>query len=91
MSNRLKDVFSLFFEDRKSTKPFVQIRYIMVTAMGLVLILSFITDVKIHFILLLLGIGSIIDAIESYCNKENKKQVFLALGFAFLWFLVFLT
>ncbi|PJN89545.1 hypothetical protein [Bacillus sp. mrc49] len=93
MSNKLKDVFGLFFENRESesTKPFVQIRYVMATAIGLVLILSFTTDFNIHFIWLLLGIGSIIDAIESYCNKEKKKQVFMAIGFAFLFFIIFLT
>lgn len=50
----------LFFEKRESTKPFILIRYLMIIAMGLILILCIINDFNfIKYIYLLLGIGSI--------------------------------
>ena len=43
-----------------------------------------------ELIYLLLGIGSIIDGFESFLKKENKKQMLLYFGIAFIWFVVFL-
>lgn len=84
----------LFFEkrERESTKPFILIRYLIVIAMGLILIISLINGFNLNFIkyiILLSGIGSIIDGIESI-KKENKKQMFLDFSFAVIWFAVFL-
>ncbi|MGG4267915.1 hypothetical protein [Peribacillus simplex] len=83
----------LFFEKRESsTKPFIQIRYLVVIAMGLILIFSLINGFNLNFIkyiILLSGIGSIIDGIESIKN-ENKKQMLLDFSFAVIWFAVFL-
>ncbi|MDQ0882105.1 hypothetical protein [Peribacillus sp. V2I11] len=91
MSNKLKYVMGLLFEKRESTKPFILIRYLMIIAMGLILILCIIIDFNfIKNIYLLLGIGSIIDGFESFLNKENKRQMLLNFGIAFMWFVVFL-
>ena len=78
---------------RESTKPFILIRYLMIIAMGLTLILCIINDFNFNFIkniYLLLGIGSIIDGFESFLKKENKRQMLLNIGIAFMWFVVFL-
>ncbi|MGZ9817433.1 hypothetical protein ACXM0N_16170 [Peribacillus simplex] len=91
MSNKLKYVMELFFEKRESTKPFILIRYLMIIAMGLILILCIINDFNfIKYIYFLLGIGSIIDGFESFLKKENKRQMLLNFGIAFMWFVVFL-
>jgi amino acid transporter len=83
----------LFFEERESTKPFILIRYLMLIVMSLILILCIINDFNSNFmknIYLLLGIGSIIDGFESFLKKENKRQMLLNFGIAFIWFVVFL-
>jgi disulfide bond formation protein DsbB len=83
----------LFFEERESTKPFILIRYLMLIVMSLILILGIINDFNFNFmknIYLLLGIGSIIDGFESFLKKENKRQMLLNFGIAFIWFVVFL-
>lgn len=83
----------LFFEERESTKPFILIRYLMLIVMSLILILCIINDFNSNFmknIYLLLGIGSIIDGFESFLKKENKRQMLLNFGIAFIWFIVFL-
>ncbi|MFB7642263.1 MULTISPECIES: hypothetical protein [Peribacillus] len=96
MSNKLKYVMGLFFEKRestKSTKPFILIRYLMRILMGLILILAII-NVNFNFmnyIILLFGIGSIIDGFESFLKKENKRQMLLDFGIAFICFVLFLV
>ncbi|MEY8192211.1 hypothetical protein AB4X15_21485 [Peribacillus simplex] len=97
MSNKLKYVMGLFFEKRESTKrtkPFILIGYLMRILMGLILILVIINDFNFNFIkyiILLLGIGSIIDGFESFLKKENKRQMLLDFGIAIIWFVVFLV
>ncbi|MDM5219681.1 hypothetical protein QUF86_02470 [Peribacillus sp. NJ11] len=84
----------LFFEKRESTKPFILIRYLMIIATGLILILSLINDFNFNFIkyiILLSGIGSIIDGFECFLKKENKMQMLLDFGIAVIWFAVFLV
>ncbi|MFS0600096.1 hypothetical protein AB1L16_25815 [Peribacillus frigoritolerans] len=99
MSNKLKYVMGLFFEKRESTKrtkrtkPFILISYLMRILMGFILILVIINDFNfniIKYIILLLGIGSIIDGFESFLKKENTRQMLLDFGIAFMWFVVFL-
>ena len=95
MSNKWKYVIGLFFEKRESTKrtkPFILIGYLMRILMGLILILVIINDFNFNFIkyiILLLGIDSIIDGFESFLKKENKRQMLLDFGIAFIWFVVF--
>ncbi|MFJ7367256.1 hypothetical protein ACIQWQ_24585 [Peribacillus frigoritolerans] len=95
MSNKWKYVMGLFFEKRESTKrnkPFILIGYLMRILMGLILILVIINDFNFNFIkyiILLLGIDSIIDGFESFLKKENKRQMLLDFGIAFIWFVVF--
>jgi hypothetical protein len=65
----------------------------MLIVMSLILILGIINDFNSNFvknIYLLLGIGSIIDGFESFLKKENKRQMLLNFGIAFIWFVVFL-
>ena len=84
----------LFFEKReitKSTKPFILIRYLMRILMGLILILAIINVISINYIILLFGIGSIIDGFERFLKKENKWQMLLDFGIAFICFVVFLV
>ncbi|MDF9759437.1 hypothetical protein OKW24_001210 [Peribacillus simplex] len=95
MSNKWKYVMGLFFKKRESTKrtkPFILIGYLMRILMGLTLILVIINDFNfnyIKYIILLLGIDSIIDGFESFFKKENKRQMLLDFGIAFIWFVVF--
>ncbi|MFD9627416.1 hypothetical protein [Peribacillus muralis] len=94
VSNKLKYVLGLFFEERestKSTKPFILIRHIMMILTGLILILA-IFNVNFNFIkyiILLFGIGSIIDGFERFLKKGNKRQMLLDFGFAFICFVLF--
>ncbi|MBT2719411.1 hypothetical protein [Bacillus sp. ISL-57] len=95
MSNKWKYVMGLFFEKRESTKrtkPFILIGYLMRILMGLILILVIINDFNFNFIkyiILLLGIVSIIDGFESFLKKENKRQMLVDFAIAFIWFVVF--
>ncbi|MFF2459152.1 hypothetical protein [Peribacillus simplex] len=92
MSNKLKDVMGLFFEKSESTKPFTLIRYLMIILMGLNLILGIINEFNFNFIkylLILLGVGSIIDAFEKLLKKENKSRILFDFGVAFVWFTLF--
>ncbi|MFH0069723.1 hypothetical protein [Peribacillus sp. NPDC056705] len=92
MSNKLKDVMGLFFEKSESTKPFTLIRYLMIILMGLNLILGIINEFNFNFIkylLILLGVGSIIDAFEKLLKKENKSRILIDFGVAFVWFTLF--
>jgi len=95
VSNKWKYVIGLFFEKRESTKrtkPFILIGYLMRILMGLILILVIINDFNFNFIkyiILLLGIDSIIDGFERFLKKENKRQMLLDFGIAFIWFVVF--
>lgn len=60
--------------------------------MDLTLILVIINDFNfnyIKYIILLLGIDSIIDGFKSFLKKENKRQMLLDFGIAFIWFVVF--
>lgn len=60
--------------------------------MDLTLILVIINDFNfnyIKYIILLLGIDSIIDGFKSFLKKENKRQMLLDSGIAFIWFVVF--
>ncbi|MFS0605236.1 hypothetical protein [Peribacillus frigoritolerans] len=93
MADKLKYVMGLFFEEREGTKPFILTRYLMITVMSLILILCMINDFNFNFmknIYPILGIGSIIDGFESFLKKENKRQMLLDFGIAFIWFVVFL-
>ncbi|CAH0158000.1 hypothetical protein [Peribacillus simplex] len=90
MLNKLKDIMGLFFEKSESTKPFILIRYLMIILMGLIVILGIIYEFNfIKYLLILLGIGSMIDAFERLLKKENKSRMLLDLGVAFVWFTLF--
>ena len=84
----------LFFQTRstkKSGKPIIVIRTLMVIAMGILLIVGIINGADFFFlslIFILAGLGSLIDALEGYFQKENKRVYLVDLGFAILWFIL---
>lgn len=82
----------LFFENRESTKAFIIFRYLVLAIGVLILILSLIKGVNLvilKFLFLLSAFGSIIDGIESYLKKENKKRILLDFGIALIWIVSF--
>ena len=80
----------LFFQkgsNKKSAKPIIVIRNLMVITMGILLVLAIINGVDFFFlrlIFILAGLGSIINSVEGYFQRENKKVYLLDLGFAIL-------
>lgn len=40
-----------------------------------------------RFIFIIAGLVSIVDAVEAYFQKENKRVYLVDLGFAILWFI----
>lgn len=84
----------LFFQERsnkKSAKPIIVLRILMATTMGILLVMGIIKGFDFSFfrvIFILAGINSIIDGVESYFQRENKKVYFVNFGFAILWFML---
>jgi hypothetical protein len=83
----------LFFQKRnnkKSAKPVIVIRILMVIMMGIFLGWGIING-SIFFLLwiifIIAGLVSIVDAVEAYFQKENKRVYLVDLGFAVLWFI----
>ena len=81
----------LFFEKRvkkKSTKPFIIIKILISIAWLFMLVMVIINDFDFNFLWLftLVGVHSIIDGIESYFQKEDKRVYLLELGFGVIWF-----
>ena len=84
----------LFFQresNKKSAKPIIVIRILMVVTMGIFFVLRIIDGWDFYFLRLILitaGLISIIDAVEGYFQKENKRVYLVDLGFAILWFIL---
>ena len=81
----------LFFEKRakkKRTKPFISIKILIIIALMFMLAMAIIKGNDLYFLGLftLLGINSIIDGIESYFQKEDKRIYLLGFGFGVIWF-----
>ncbi|MFC5588163.1 hypothetical protein ACFPRA_04670 [Sporosarcina soli] len=83
----------LFFQRRnnkKSARPVIVIRIIMAMIMGISLIWGIVNGSTFFFlrlIFIIAGLVSIIDAVEAYFQKENKRVYLIDLGFAILWFI----
>ena len=63
----------------------------MVVTMGIFFVLRIIDGWDFYFLRLILitaGLISIIDAVEGYFQKENKRVYLVDLGFAILWFIL---
>jgi len=81
----------LFFEKRgkkKSIKPIIIIKILITIACLYMLVMGIINDFDFNFLWLftLLGVDSIIDGIESYFHKEDKRVYLLDFGFGVVYF-----
>lgn len=83
----------LFFQRRnnkKSARPVIVIRILLVMMMGIFWVWGIIdgsTSFLFRLIFIVAGLVSILDAVESYFQKENKRVYLVHLGFAILWFI----
>jgi hypothetical protein len=84
----------LFFEKRgkkKSTKPIIIIKILITIACLYMLVMGIINDFDFNFLwlfLTLLGVDSIIDGIESYFQKEDKKLYLLEFIYGIILFIL---
>ena len=82
----------LFFEKRvkkKSTKPFIIIKILITIAFLFMLVMGIVKDNVLFFWLFaILGVGSIIDGIESYFQKEDIRVYLLDFGFGVILFIL---
>ncbi|MFC6039532.1 hypothetical protein ACFPYN_08855 [Paenisporosarcina macmurdoensis] len=83
----------LFFEKRvkkKSSKPFIIIKILISIASLFMLVMGIVKDNNFYFVWLfgILGVGSIIDGIESYFQKEDKRVYLLDFGFGVILFML---
>jgi uncharacterized membrane protein len=83
----------LFFEKRvkkKSSKPFIIIKILISIASLFMLVMGIVKDYNFYFVWLfaILGVGSIIDGIESYFQKEDKRVYLLDFGFGVILFML---
>jgi uncharacterized membrane protein HdeD (DUF308 family) len=83
----------LFFGKRvkkKSSKPFIVLKILLVIISLFILVMSIINDFDFLFrwLFILFGINSIIDGIEGYFQKEDKRFYLLDFGFGVLYLLL---
>ena len=83
----------LFFEKivkKKSTKPFIIIKILITIVSLFMLVMGIVKDNNFYFLWLfaILGVGSIIDGIESYFRKEDKMVYLLDFGFGVIFFIL---
>lgn len=75
-------------EQKKSTKPMIIIRWtiaILTVTLFVFGILNGVDFTFIKWILILVGIGSILDGIEKYLQNKSRKTYLVDFGFAFVW------
>ncbi|WP_391203812.1 hypothetical protein [Psychrobacillus sp. L4] len=76
----------LFFEKvtrKKSAKPIVILRAVMLIAMFTFLIMAIINDIEIYFlkyVFVIAGVFSIMDGIESYFHIQSRKVILTEMG-----------
>jgi hypothetical protein len=83
----------LFFErmvKKKSTKPLIIIKILISIASISMLVMSVVKDNSIYFLwaFAVLGVGSVIDGIESYFQKEDKKLYLLEFIYGIILFIL---
>lgn len=81
-------IFFKKVERKKSSKPLSIIKNIMLAAMILFIVLALVNSTDSFFIrivLILVGVFSFIEGIESYIQKEEKKNYLTELGFGVLF------
>jgi hypothetical protein len=84
---------ALFFErmvKKKSTKPLIIIKILISIASISMLVMSIVKDNSIYFFwaFAILVVGSIIDGVESYFQKENKKLYLLEFIYGIILFIL---
>ncbi|WP_391117248.1 hypothetical protein [Psychrobacillus sp. L3] len=76
----------LFFEKftrKKSAKPIVILRALMLIAMFTFLIMTLFNDLNIYFlkyVFVIAGVFSVMDGIESYFHKQSRKVILTEMG-----------
>lgn len=84
----------LFFKTRdnaKRTKLNLVLNIITVLAMVILLIMALFNELDPFFFMLICivaAISSIIDGVESYILKENRRVYLLDFGYALVWFVL---
>ncbi|MFJ5768707.1 hypothetical protein [Psychrobacillus sp. NPDC093180] len=87
----------IFFEKverKKSTKPIFTIRILLNIVMVICLILAFANELDIFYfriVILLAGVRSLIEGIESYLRKEDRKVYLGEFSFTSIMFLFAFT
>ena len=84
-------LFSGESEKKKRTKPFFIIKILIKVAMMYMLVMGFIsenTDFFFGWLFVLLGVNAIIDGIESYFQKEDKRVYLLNFGFGVIFLIL---
>jgi len=84
----------IFFEKRKSSKPFIINTYIEL-GIAIFIIIKFIMEDfnwdVLKYAFLLLGYSWIIDGIESYIKKEKRSRYFLYFAIGLGWIILFVS
>ncbi len=89
---------NIFFEKtykKKSSKPFLILKMLLISLMIAMLIMTIWNNLDIFYVRLvfiLAGINFLVDAIESYLQKENKKVIIreVVLGTLYILFALIL-
>lgn len=80
---------------KKSSKPFIILKLLLIVAMITMLVLAIWNDIDIFYVkmvFVLVGINSIVDGIEGYFQKESQKIIRrdIGLGVLFILFAIIL-
>lgn len=84
----------LFFEKvtrKKSAKPILILRAVMLIGMFTFLILAIINDINIYFlkyVFIIAGVFSIMDGIESYFHKQSRKVILTEMGVGLVYIIL---
>ena len=84
-------IFFKKVERKKSSKSLSIIKNIMLMIMMLLLVLALMNmseSMYLRIVLILVGVMSIIDGVESYFHKDDKKVYLTELGFGALYFIL---
>ncbi|MFF2755703.1 hypothetical protein ACFVR1_18575 [Psychrobacillus sp. NPDC058041] len=84
----------LFFEKvtrKKSAKPIIILRTIMLIAMITFLIMAIINGIEMLFlkyVFVIAGVFSIMDGIESYFHKQSRKVILTEMSVGLVYFIL---
>ena len=84
---------NIFFEKtdkKKSTAPFIILKILLISMMIAMLVMAIVNNLDIFYVRLvfmLVGINFMVDAIESFLQKENKKVIIRDVGVGTLYIL----